>query len=162
MKTEPVTTLEHSITEKLAFQEYIEDLHDLCNLVTLFTIATVPHFLPKNGHTRFFWRQWRPWEVAIRSLFFFARAFNFQAVSVPLENSVKLTSGKTKTKHFTYRGLIQQELYELNKLKLWQPPTHPKKTPPQQMTKVLKLSHFLTKIAWNQMGFPKDIWSYLY
>lgn len=48
MKAEPVTTLEHRVTEKPAFQEYIEDLHDLCNLVTLFTIATVPYFLQKK------------------------------------------------------------------------------------------------------------------
>jgi len=33
-----------------------------------------------------------------------------------------MTNGKTKPKHFTYRILIQQELHEMNKLKLWQLP----------------------------------------
>lgn len=48
MKTEPVTTLEHRGTEKPAFHEHIEDVRDSCNLVTLFTIATVPYFFPKK------------------------------------------------------------------------------------------------------------------
>lgn len=42
--------------------------------------------------------------------------------------SIKLTNGRTKQIHFTYRTFIKQELHELNKFELWQTFHPPKNT----------------------------------
>jgi len=62
LQTETVSTLESKRTKKSAFQEYVEDLRDLCKSVRE-QRGWGSILFWKNGHARFFWRQWRLCEM---------------------------------------------------------------------------------------------------
>lgn len=120
-------------------------------------IKKIVLFLSKEkSHVKFFWRQWRLWEMMGCLFFFFLEYSAFKFVL----SLRKLTNGRTKQIHFTYRTLIKQELHELNKFELWQTFHSPKNTHSWWL-KYQNCLIFPLKNAWNQMGFPKDIWSEL-
>lgn len=121
-------------------------------------IKKIVLFLSKEkSHVKFFWRQWRLWEMMGCLFFFFLEYSAFKFVL----SLRKLTNGRTKQIHFTYRTLIKQELHELNKFELWQTFHSPKKYP-QLMTEVSKLPHFPTEKCLKPDGVPQRhmVWAF--